>query len=142
MPNLYLGGSWASARAGVIRDIVNPWDQSVVAKVDEAGPEDVATAIAAARHAFDAGLWPHTPAAERGVLLGKGAGLLVRDREEIARIETLAHNEIGQHLYPSLGFEEVARQVHFAMDLTNSAEPAPERDSLSDWPRRPPVDGR
>src|SRR5919198_3169968 len=27
----------------------------------------------------------------------------------VARIETLAHNEVGQRLYPSLGFEEIAR---------------------------------
>jgi len=34
-----------------------------------------------------------------------------------ARIETLAQNQIGQTLYPAIGFEEVARQVHFCMDL-------------------------
>jgi ribosomal protein S18 acetylase RimI-like enzyme len=34
-----------------------------------------------------------------------------------ARIETLDQNEIGQHLYPSIGFREVARQVHYAMRL-------------------------
>ena len=35
----------------------------------------------------------------------------------VARIETLAHNEVGQHLYPSLGFQEMARQIHYAMPL-------------------------
>jgi ribosomal protein S18 acetylase RimI-like enzyme len=34
-----------------------------------------------------------------------------------ARIETLSQNEVGYGLYTSLGFREVARQVHFAMDL-------------------------
>jgi ribosomal protein S18 acetylase RimI-like enzyme len=34
-----------------------------------------------------------------------------------ARIETLEQNAIGNHLYPSLGFREVARQVHFCADL-------------------------
>lgn len=34
-----------------------------------------------------------------------------------ARIETLAQNDAGYGLYTSLGFREVARQVHFAMDL-------------------------
>jgi ribosomal protein S18 acetylase RimI-like enzyme len=33
------------------------------------------------------------------------------------RIETLAHNEIGQHLYPSCGFREVARQIHYCLCL-------------------------
>lgn len=36
---------------------------------------------------------------------------------KVAQIETMATNPIGQHLYPSCGFEEVARQVHYAMKL-------------------------
>ena len=38
-----------------------------------------------------------------------------------ARIETLDQNEIGQALYPSLGFREVARQIHYCMALDDSA---------------------
>jgi ribosomal protein S18 acetylase RimI-like enzyme len=34
-----------------------------------------------------------------------------------AKIETLAQNAIGNHLYPSLGFVEVARQVHFVAKI-------------------------
>lgn len=34
-----------------------------------------------------------------------------------AMIETMAQNAIGNHLYPSCGFKEVARQVHFAIRL-------------------------
>lgn len=34
-----------------------------------------------------------------------------------AVIETMAQNAIGQHLYTTMGFVEVARQVHFAMKL-------------------------
>lgn len=33
------------------------------------------------------------------------------------RIETLDQNEIGPHLYPSLGFCEVARQIHYCMEI-------------------------
>lgn len=34
-----------------------------------------------------------------------------------ATIETMAQNAVGQHLYQSCGFLEVARQVHFARRL-------------------------
>jgi ribosomal protein S18 acetylase RimI-like enzyme len=34
-----------------------------------------------------------------------------------AKIETLASNQVGQHLYPSCGFREVERQVHYIMPL-------------------------
>jgi ribosomal protein S18 acetylase RimI-like enzyme len=38
-----------------------------------------------------------------------------------ARIETLAHNKVGMHLYPSLGFELIATQHHYAMLLAPPA---------------------
>jgi len=34
-----------------------------------------------------------------------------------AVIETMAHNEVGRHLYPACGFIEVARQIHYARRL-------------------------
>jgi ribosomal protein S18 acetylase RimI-like enzyme len=40
-----------------------------------------------------------------------------RNGVECARIETLEQNPIGQHLYPAVGFREVARQIHYAMRL-------------------------
>lgn len=35
----------------------------------------------------------------------------------LAKIETLDSNEVGKRFYPSMGFEIVAKQVHFAMRL-------------------------
>ncbi|QDV32819.1 GNAT family N-acetyltransferase [Tautonia plasticadhaerens] len=44
----------------------------------------------------------------------------------VARIETLEQNPVGRHLYPSVGFREVARQIHFAMSLSvEDGEQAP-----------------
>ena len=40
-----------------------------------------------------------------------------------ARIETLVQNEVGSRLYRSLGFREVARQIHFAADLRSAGSP-------------------
>lgn len=41
-----------------------------------------------------------------------------RERElQYAVIETMAQNSIGQHLYQACGFQEVARQIHFAQRL-------------------------
>lgn len=57
---------------------------------------------------------------------GKGIGrkLLNRALEHFRRlgfrqvkIETLVCNEIGSHLYPAVGFREVARQIHYVMEL-------------------------
>lgn len=35
----------------------------------------------------------------------------------VAVIETMTNNAAGQHLYPSCGFVETCRQIHFAMKL-------------------------
>ena len=87
--SLFIDGKWVHAADGGTRDIVNPADGSVVAVVDEAGHTDAAAAVAAARAAFDSGEWRGTPVAERAALLDRIADLLVRDRDQIAHVETL-----------------------------------------------------
>jgi betaine-aldehyde dehydrogenase len=87
--DLYLDGSWTSASDGATSSTLNPSDASVLETVAEASPADVDRAVAAARTAFDSGPWPRTPAAERGRALTRIADLLQRDREKIARTETL-----------------------------------------------------
>lgn len=89
MPELFIGGRWSAAADGRTREIRCPADGVLVAVVDEAGAKDAATAVAAARDAFDRGRWPGTPAAERGRLLLRVADLLARDAEALARAESL-----------------------------------------------------
>ena len=40
-----------------------------------------------------------------------------RSGSQVAKIETLEQNALGQSLYASLGFKEVARQIHYALRL-------------------------
>ena len=89
MPQLYIDGAWTSALAGARREIRCPADGTPVAEVDEAGREDTEAAITAARRAFDDGSWSGTSSRERGDLLLRLADLLVRDTDEVARMEAL-----------------------------------------------------
>lgn len=89
MPDLFIDGAWVAAAAGAGRDTINPFDGSVLQRVDEAAAADAAAAVQAARRAFDTGPWRHTPVAERSATLTRIADLLQRDREAIARTETL-----------------------------------------------------
>jgi betaine-aldehyde dehydrogenase len=89
MPELFIGGKWTSAVEGRVREIRCPADGTLVAAVDEAGPRDADAALAAAREAFDNGPWPQASAAERGRLLLRVADLLERDKEALARAESL-----------------------------------------------------
>ena len=65
MPCQYIDGAWTTG-SGDPAEVINPFDASVVRTVDQAGPDDVEQAVAAARAAFDSGPWRTTPAPERG----------------------------------------------------------------------------
>lgn len=48
---------------------------------------------------------------ERALDYFRGTGM------ELVRIETLEQNQIGATFYPRMGFQEVARQIHYALPL-------------------------
>ncbi|KAA1428689.1 aldehyde dehydrogenase family protein [Nocardioides antri] len=98
VPALYVDGRWVSARAGGRREIVCPADGTLVGEVDEAGREDTEDAIGAAHRAFHEGPWPRTSSRERGDLLLRVADLLERDKDSLARLESL---DTGKRLVES-----------------------------------------
>ena len=87
--NLYIAGEWRPALDGARREIRCPADGQLVATAAEASTEDTHAAIAAAREAFDAGPWPHTPERERADVLRRTADLIDRDRKDFVRAEAL-----------------------------------------------------
>jgi betaine-aldehyde dehydrogenase len=114
VPSLYIDGTWTSGSGGSA-EVINPFDAGVIETIDQAGPDDVERAVAAARAAFDGGPWPRTSAAERGALLRRVADLLVRDKEEIARVETL---DTGKTLVESrIDVDDVAAVFRYYADL-------------------------
>ena len=86
---LLIDGVWTPAEDGRRRDVVNPFDASVLTSVDEASPADVDRAVRAARAAFDQGSWAAAPVARRAGVLTATADALQRHRDELARLETL-----------------------------------------------------
>ncbi|KFG77372.1 aldehyde dehydrogenase family protein [Streptomyces mutabilis] len=89
MSDLYIDGAWTQGAAGGRREVLNPYDASVVATVDEADATDTDRAVRAARRAFDEEEWADAPTRRRADLLLRVHSLLLRDKEEIARSETL-----------------------------------------------------
>jgi betaine-aldehyde dehydrogenase len=85
---MWIGGKWVDARGGRTRAVVNPADQSILATVPEAGKEDVADAVAAARAAFDGGPFSKWSARERGTWLYKVAEAIRARAAELAETDT------------------------------------------------------
>src|SRR5699024_2754634 len=85
----YINGEWIEAISRETREIINPFNQEIIAIVAEGDSEDAKKAIASAREAFDHGDWATTPAIERGKLVYQISNLIERDREELAKLESL-----------------------------------------------------
>lgn len=113
----YINGQWVEAISGNTRDIINPYNQEVIAVVADGNAQDSEKAIAAAREAFDQGDWPNTPATERAKIVKKIADLIDRDQEELAKLESL---DTGKTLEESRwDMEDIAGVFRYYAELAD-----------------------
>ena len=90
---MWIDGAWVGAHSGATRDVINPATGDVIARVPEAGADDVRDAIAAARRAFDGGAWPELSHRDRGQLLFRIADGV---RAHAAELATLDSTNMGK----------------------------------------------
>ncbi|SES33601.1 betaine-aldehyde dehydrogenase [Salisediminibacterium halotolerans] len=86
---MYINGQWVDAGTNETREIINPYNQEVIAHAAEGNEQDAKKAIQAARETFDEGSWATTPANERGEIVYEIGRLIRRDKAELAELETL-----------------------------------------------------
>jgi aldehyde dehydrogenase (NAD+) len=97
-PKLLIGGQWVDSASGKTFETINPATEEVVAKLAEAGTEDVERAVKAARKAFDEGPWPKMAAADRGKVLRRIADGIRKNLQAFADLETA---DTGKTLFDS-----------------------------------------
>ena len=111
----FIDGNWILANNKETREIINPYNQEVIATVTESDEIDTQNAIKAARKAFDHGEWPTLPNIERGRIVRKIADLIERDAEELAKLETL---DTGKTLEESRwDMEDIAEVFRYYADI-------------------------
>src|ERR1700676_5237256 len=66
---MYINGEWVASTSAKTFPVYDPSTEEVIAQVPDAGPEDVNTAVAAAKVAFEDGPWSTSTAQERGRVL-------------------------------------------------------------------------
>ena len=104
-----------------VRQIINPFDQSVLTEVEDQTREQAIAAIEKARDAFDHGDWPHAAPEHRAAVLHRVADLLERDKEDIARTETL---DTGKTLVESrIDVDDVAAVFRYYGNLAGLLHP-------------------
>jgi gamma-glutamyl-gamma-aminobutyraldehyde dehydrogenase/4-guanidinobutyraldehyde dehydrogenase/NAD-dependent aldehyde dehydrogenase len=85
----FIGGKFVDALSGKRFDCVTPRDGSVLTQVAECDAADVDVAVAAARKAFDSGVWRDAHPRQRRKVLLKLAQLMAENADELALLETL-----------------------------------------------------
>jgi len=95
----FINGKWVDALSGKTFENRNPanWDE-VIGTFPKSGKEDVDEAVTAARSAFEK--WRLIPAPKRGDILKTVGDIMVRRKEEIARLMT---REMGKVLVETRG---------------------------------------
>lgn len=105
----YIDGAWQAA-TGRLMDVVEPALQQPMARVVRGNAADVDLAVAAARHAFDHGPWPHTAPAERARVLHAIGDLIQAHSDELAELES---RNIGTPLRKTMFLDLPGALEHF-----------------------------
>ncbi|ACK72140.1 Aldehyde Dehydrogenase [Gloeothece citriformis PCC 7424] len=86
---LLINNEWVESISGKRFETINPTTGEVICDVAEADAPDVDKAVTAARKAFNNSYWSKMSARDRGLLLYKLADLIEKNKEELARLESL-----------------------------------------------------
>jgi phenylacetaldehyde dehydrogenase len=104
---LLIDGEWRNAASGKTFETYDPATGDVLARVAEAGQEDVDQAVAAARRALE-GPWGTMGGSERGRIIHRLGDLIAEHAEELAELDSLDNGK--------------PKAVALAADTQNSAD--------------------
>jgi aldehyde dehydrogenase (NAD+) len=106
--DLFIGGKFVEPSTGAYFPSINPANEHPLAKIAEAGSDDVNAAVASARKAF--AKWSRTPGRERGKYLFRIARIIQERARELAVLESL---DGGKPIKESRDFDLPQTAAHF-----------------------------
>jgi len=84
----YINGKWVHPASDRHFEVINPFNQEVIAECAKSSKEDTKEAIEAARTSFDKGTWSEKLAGERASIIWKLADLVEKNKERLATLES------------------------------------------------------
>src|SRR5208282_130857 len=96
---MYINGEWVEAEDHSTIDVINPYTNSVWAKVPNAGVADVDKAVRAAHAAFEAGEWSDVLPIQRTRILNRFADLMEANAEKIAITDTKCNGKLIREMH-------------------------------------------
>src|SRR6476660_877447 len=124
---LFINGQYVDSASGETFHVITPATNERLASVARGGRADVATAVAAARDAFDDGKWVRMGAARRASAIYKPSSLMRTRLEEIARLEVLNNGKAISQAKAELtqAIEDFEFFAGAATKITGSTIPVP-----------------
>ncbi len=89
--DLLIDGEWRPAKTGDRFEVENPATGEPIARMANAGPEDVAEAVGSSRRAFDSGEWSTMSGAARGRIMWRMADLIEERQMELGLLESISN---------------------------------------------------
>jgi aldehyde dehydrogenase (NAD+) len=102
---LFIGGRWEDPSSSRVIDVISPTTEEKIAHVPEGQAADIDAAVAAARRAFDSGLWPRMSQTERATALRRVKNEVEARLPEMSEALT---TEIGAPAAASRSYHEAA----------------------------------
>ena len=96
----YIDGKWINTTSGKTYKRECPANGNLVAEYPLGTRDEALAAIAAARKAFDKGLWPKMSGAKRAEFLFKYAEAIEKEKDKLARIEC---EDVGKPIREAIG---------------------------------------
>ena len=98
----FIAGRCVAARDGRVFEDISPVDGQSICAVARCGPEDVATAVSAARDSFERGPWRRMEPKERKRILRRFAEAIRADVDHLALLET---RDVGKPIQNSVSVD-------------------------------------
>lgn len=100
---LFIDGKWVDSSDRRTFPAINPFNQETWATIPAATEQDVRTATAAARNAYET-VWRHTSGLERAALLHRLADLIDQNADRLALLETTDNGKIIRETRSQIAF--------------------------------------
>ncbi len=99
---LLIDGAWRSAKSGACFAAHDPFLEQDWGEFADAGAEDIADAVAAAKRAFEDGRWSGRLAAERARILLRLADLIERDADTLTKQQIFENGKLISEMRPGM----------------------------------------
>ena len=114
----FINGKFTSSASGKTYASINPANNEPIAQIAACEPEDIHTAVKAARKTFDSGVWSHMKPGDRKAVLLKFVELLEKHAMEIALLDSL---DAGKPILDcaTMDIPDAIHCIHWHAELTD-----------------------